>query len=295
MRSGQSPARRTGGLTGDFVAFAPQTPQRSTRIGPPGETLVMVPHARVAGPPSTKDRQEPHEEEGEPGHCWLRAVCRTRHRCRRALRHAAGGAVRCLRAGGRRLGRAATLGRHFGSTGWSQRALTGNTTTCADVHLPTGALLSFITTFTNDTDAGNDITYTLFNFQLANSTQTSPFTFTTSGAPGIQRVLRTVSPAVTIDNTHAYVLCIAHDVGGAANQSAGALLWYKLQVSPAPAVATFPNDVPTTHPFFRFVEAMAASGLTGGCSAGSFCPDQPVTRGQLSVFLSSALGLHFPN
>ena len=47
--------------------------------------------------------------------------------------------------------------------------------------------------------------------------------------------------------------------------------------------------------FFRFVEAMAASGLTGGCAPGSFCPDQPVTRGQMSVFLSLALGLHFPN
>ena len=70
---------------------------------------------------------------------------------------------------------------------------------------------------------------------------------------------------------------------------------YRLQVSPAPATATFPNDVPTTHPFFRFVEAMAASGLTGGCAAGSFCPNDPVTRGQMSVFLSVALGLHFPN
>lgn len=72
-------------------------------------------------------------------------------------------------------------------------------------------------------------------------------------------------------------------------------VYYRLQVSPAPATATFPNDVPTTHPFFRFVEAMAASGLTGGCAAGSFCPDNPVTRGQLAVFLASALGLHFPN
>jgi len=184
---------------------------------------------------------------------------------------------------------------HFAATGWSQRALTGNTTTCADVHLPTGSRLSFITTFTNDTDAGNDITYTLFDFQIVNSTSLTPFVFTTSGSPGIQRVLRPINPAVIIEGTHAYVLCIAHDAGGATNQSAGATLWYQLQVSPAPATATFPNDVPTTHPFFRFVEAMAASGITGGCATGSFCPDQPVTRGQLAVFLSTALGLHFPN
>jgi hypothetical protein len=58
--------------------------------------------------------------------------------------------------------------------------------------------------------------------------------------------------------------------------------------------ATFPNDVPTTHPFFRFIEALAASGITAGCDAGSFCPDDPVTRGQMAVFLVAALGLHFP-
>ena len=69
---------------------------------------------------------------------------------------------------------------------------------------------------------------------------------------------------------------------------------YQLQVSPAPATATF-GDVPTTHPFFRFVEALAASGITGGCGGGNYCPDYTLTRGQLAVFLATALGLHFPN
>jgi hypothetical protein len=67
---------------------------------------------------------------------------------------------------------------------------------------------------------------------------------------------------------------------------------YQLQVSPAPSAATF-LDVPTTHPFFQFVEALAASGVTGGCGGGNFCPDAPVTRGQMAAFLSKALGLHF--
>ena len=73
------------------------------------------------------------------------------------------------------------------------------------------------------------------------------------------------------------------------------VLWYKLQVAPAPAVATFPNDVPTTHPFFRYIEALADAGITAGTGAGEFSPDDPVTRGQMAVFLSIALGLHFPN
>jgi len=71
-------------------------------------------------------------------------------------------------------------------------------------------------------------------------------------------------------------------------------LHYMLQVSPAPGTATF-GDVPTDHPFFQFVEALAASGITAGCGSGNYCPDQPLTRGQMAVFLSKALGLHFPN
>ncbi|HSD33581.1 MAG TPA: S-layer homology domain-containing protein [Gemmatimonadales bacterium] len=69
-------------------------------------------------------------------------------------------------------------------------------------------------------------------------------------------------------------------------------MFYQLQVSPAPAVATF-GDVPTTHPFFQFIEALVASGITAGCGGGQYCPDAPLTRGQMAVFLSKGLGLHF--
>jgi hypothetical protein len=51
--------------------------------------------------------------------------------------------------------------------------------------------------------------------------------------------------------------------------------------------------VPTSHAQFRFVEALAASGITGGCGGGDFCPNNPVTRGQMAVFLATALGLHY--
>ena len=59
-------------------------------------------------------------------------------------------------------------------------------------------------------------------------------------------------------------------------------------------MATF-NDVPTSHIFFRWIEALAAAGITTGCSAAPplYCPDDPVTRGQMAVFLSKALGLQF--
>jgi hypothetical protein len=71
-------------------------------------------------------------------------------------------------------------------------------------------------------------------------------------------------------------------------------VWWRRSVSPAPGIASF-NDVPTGHPYFQFVEALAASGITAGCGSGNYCPDNPVTRGQMAVFLSKALGLNWPN
>ncbi len=72
-----------------------------------------------------------------------------------------------------------------------------------------------------------------------------------------------------------------------------ARMLYRRRVSPAPSTPTF-NDVPIGHPFFQFVEALAASGITAGCGTGIYCPDAPLTRGQMAVFLAKALGLHWP-
>jgi hypothetical protein len=71
-------------------------------------------------------------------------------------------------------------------------------------------------------------------------------------------------------------------------------VWWHRTVSDPPATPTF-GDVPASHPFYQFVEALAASGITAGCSGGNYCPDAPLTRGQMAAFLSKALGLHWPN
>jgi len=71
------------------------------------------------------------------------------------------------------------------------------------------------------------------------------------------------------------------------------VIWHR-QVSPAPATATFP-DVPTSDPGFQYIEALVASGITAGCGGGNYCPDATLTRRQMAVFLSKALGLHWPN
>ena len=73
----------------------------------------------------------------------------------------------------------------------------------------------------------------------------------------------------------------------------GVRIFWRRQMSAPPATATF-ADVPTTHPFFRSIEALAASGITSGCGPGHFCPNQNVTRGEMAAFLSRALGLYWP-
>jgi len=59
--------------------------------------------------------------------------------------------------------------------------------------------------------------------------------------------------------------------------------------SPALCTGQF-VDVSIGDPFCGFVEKLAANGITGGCGDGRFCPDDPITRGQMSVFLEAALG-----
>jgi len=71
------------------------------------------------------------------------------------------------------------------------------------------------------------------------------------------------------------------------------ITWHR-QVSAPPATATFP-DVPTSHLFFQHVEALYAAGITAGYGNGNFGVNDPITRGQMAVFLAKALGLHWAN
>ncbi len=72
----------------------------------------------------------------------------------------------------------------------------------------------------------------------------------------------------------------------------GVRIFWRRQVSPAPATATF-NDVPTSDPAFQNIEALVASGITAGCGGANYCPNASLTRRQMAVFLSKALGLHW--
>jgi hypothetical protein len=100
-------------------------------------------------------------------------------------------------------------------------------------------------------------------------------------------------PFVTVDNgNNFYIVQVGADAGTNLKWNQ-ARVRYRLQVSPAPGTATF-TDVPLGHPQRQFIEALVAAGITGGCGGGNYCPDTPLTRGQMAVFLAVALGLHWP-
>jgi hypothetical protein len=60
---------------------------------------------------------------------------------------------------------------------------------------------------------------------------------------------------------------------------------------PFPATPYF-TDVTASHAYFRWIQKMGELGITSGCTASTYCPDDPVTRGQMAVFIIRArLGL----
>jgi photosystem II stability/assembly factor-like uncharacterized protein len=44
-------------------------------------------------------------------------------------------------------------------------------------------------------------------------------------------------------------------------------------------------DVPATNLFFKFIQKMKDLNITSGCGSGDYCPDAPVTRGEMAVFI----------
>jgi subtilisin-like proprotein convertase family protein len=80
--------------------------------------------------------------------------------------------------------------------------------------------------------------------------------------------------------------------------SRGQMAVFLLRGMAWPAPATPPTatgavftDVQASHPFAGWIEGLAASGVTGGCGNGDYCPDRVVTRGEMAVFLGRAFGL----
>jgi hypothetical protein len=114
------------------------------------------------------------------------------------------------------------------------------------------------------------------------------------GSPGCDFFFASVPSPVTIDNhRRTYFVWIRTNVATDDVAFSAVRLYYTLQMSPAPLTPTF-GDVPKNFLYFRAIEALAASGITGGCGNGNFCPNQNVTRGEMAAFFARALGLHWP-
>ena len=167
-----------------------------------------------------------------------------------------------------------------------------------EARLPSGASLQSVELEACDTTATGDIGFgmTQLSSPPGGATQniTPVGTTGTAATPACGKFSIAPLAPVTIDNANfRYVVFV--DFNGVFDPSLQFLairIFYKLQVSPGPPTATF-GDVPTSAGIFKFVEALAASGITAGCGNGNYCPNDPVTRGQMAVFLSAALGLHW--
>jgi hypothetical protein len=81
---------------------------------------------------------------------------------------------------------------------------------------------------------------------------------------------------------------------------AAGIIWILLSLTPCQAQFTCTesmfDDVDEASvglPFCHYIESFAALGITGGCSTAPprFCPDNYVTRGQMAVFLTTALDM----
>lgn len=53
------------------------------------------------------------------------------------------------------------------------------------------------------------------------------------------------------------------------------------------------TDVLLTHWALSFIERLYNSGITSGCATGLYCPESPVTRAQMAIFLER--GIHYPS
>ena len=183
----------------------------------------------------------------------------------------------------------------------SKTAGTEGDTFWATVSIPTGARLLQFGLYYDDTDPVYDIVAVIRRYSGSNDGDVSSSTVETVSATGSTgKGYAFVLFDHTVDNDprasggqYTVIIHIADPSPGPSLKFTGAEIFWARQVSPAPGAATF-ADVPTNHLFFQFVEALADSGITAGCGNGNYCPDAPLTRGQMAAFLAKALGLHWP-
>ncbi|MCU0291692.1 MAG: S-layer homology domain-containing protein [Thermoanaerobaculaceae bacterium] len=180
----------------------------------------------------------------------------------------------------------------------------------APFEVPSGAYVTHVRLYLNDTDASNGLTLSLCRNWVNDSTGVSPgadcpWSVTTTGTPGYSSIALTPSTNllhwfdVDSDGTDEdvnYSLWVL--VGGTTTATSfmGVRTLWNRQVSAAPASAHF-TDVPTSYWGFQYVEALRSAGITSGCNPptnNQYCPESYVKRSEMAKFLAVSLGLHWP-
>ena len=180
----------------------------------------------------------------------------------------------------------------------------------APVFLPEGATIEKLCLYANDTDLVDEVRASVVAVKLVppgeDDAQKSLVSVSSDAALGYRRYCVDLAEVVrgrmdvdedgTLDDAAYYVLATLPNGYSELEflSFGGVQIVWRRAVSPPASAPTF-GDVPTSHPFYPFIEALAASGISGGCGEGTYCPDAPLKRGQMAVFLAKALGLHWPN
>ena len=179
----------------------------------------------------------------------------------------------------------------------------GGTEILAPLRLPSGALVDGFVVIYDDSELFGNIELTLYRywvgaFGATGGSNIAYLSFSEAWAPGVRSTWVDLDPDLTIDyyisvalTTQSYVFSI--DLPDSSDvRFRGVIVHWKRQISPAPAVQTFPDVAPGFWAF-QEIEALAASEITTGFPDGTFRPTAPVTRAQMATFLARALGLHW--
>jgi hypothetical protein len=62
-------------------------------------------------------------------------------------------------------------------------------------------------------------------------------------------------------------------------------------VPPAVGTSTGFGDVPPDYWAAALIKQLVIEGITSGCGGGNYCPEAPVTRAQMAVFLVRTFNL----
>jgi hypothetical protein len=176
-----------------------------------------------------------------------------------------------------------------------------STITSSNQFSGSGGKLSFTGQFTSTTTATGTYSFqdSAFPFGCGTGTQTGTWTASIGGTPpttfgdvpasywAYDFIERLYSAGITGGcSTNPLMYCPEQTVTRA--QMAVFLLrgiHGSAYTPPAVGGSTGFGDVPTDYWAAAFIKQLAAEGITTGCGNGNYCPEHPVTRAQMAVFL----------